>query len=265
MTLLRKPWRIGQTLLTVYYAYMVEYRAELLFWMLSGSLPIIMMGVWVQASENGQFGLSPIDFIRYFVAVFIVRQSTVVWVIWEFEREVLEGTLSPKLLQPLDPGWHYFVSHVAERFARLPFIVALLALFFWLYPNARWTPSWSDIGLCLIATSLSLILRFLMQYTLSMFAFWIERAAAIEQLWFLFYLFLSGMIAPINVFPDAVRNVIVWTPFPYMIHFPASVLIGSPVNLVQGFLMLIGWSGLFLVMNRWLWRKGLQKYSGMGA
>jgi ABC-2 type transport system permease protein len=34
----------------------------------------------------------------------VTRQLTVVWVIWELEKEVVQGYLSPRLLQPLDPG-----------------------------------------------------------------------------------------------------------------------------------------------------------------
>ena len=36
---MRRLLRIAQALFTVNYAHMVEYRAELLFWVLSGSLP----------------------------------------------------------------------------------------------------------------------------------------------------------------------------------------------------------------------------------
>jgi ABC-2 type transport system permease protein len=98
-----------------------------------------------------------------------------------------------------------------------------------------------------------------------MFAFWLERAYAIEQFWFLFYLFLSGLIAPLEVFPPAVREVVMWTPFPYMIHFPASILIGLPVNVGRGLLIMLDWIIIFWFLNRWLWRKGLKQYSGMGA
>lgn len=258
-------FRKASTLLTVYYAYMVEYRAELLLWVLSGTLPLILMGVWVEAAQEGQFGLSPLDFVRYFLAVFIVRQFTVVWVVWEFEREIVEGKLSFRLLQPLDPGWHHFFSHVAERFARLPFALALIGLFFLLYPQAVWMPDLWRIGLFLLVTMLAFALRFAMQYTFSMFAFWTERASAIENFWFLFYLFLSGMIAPLEVFPPAVQQVVVWTPFPYMIHFPASILIGLPTNILPGILIMVGWIALFMALNRWLWRQGLKQYSGMGA
>jgi ABC-type uncharacterized transport system permease subunit len=71
---------------------MLEYRAELFLWALSGALPFILMGVWMQAAETGQFGLKSIDFARYFLVAFIVRQINVVWVIWEFEREVVQGS-----------------------------------------------------------------------------------------------------------------------------------------------------------------------------
>ncbi|MGL5078234.1 MAG: multidrug ABC transporter permease, partial [Waterburya sp.] len=37
-------------ILTAYYAYMLEYRAEIFLWALSNSLPIILMGVWIQAA-----------------------------------------------------------------------------------------------------------------------------------------------------------------------------------------------------------------------
>ncbi|MBW4552142.1 MAG: ABC-2 family transporter protein [Aphanocapsa sp. GSE-SYN-MK-11-07L] len=258
-------WRRSVAFLSVYYAYMVEYRAELILWVLSGSLPLILMGVWMQAAQAGQFKLSATDFARYFLAVFLVRQFTVVWVIWEFEREVVEGRLSPRLLQPIDPVWHHVASHLSERLARLPFALALVGLFFILYPQAFWIPSGYDLLLAIPAIAIAFVLRFLTQYTLAMFAFWTERASAIEQFWFLFYLFLSGMIAPLELFPEAVRQVVLWTPFPYMIYFPASLLVGLPVNVGQGFLAIALWSLLFLALNRWLWRKGLKHYSGMGA
>jgi ABC-2 type transport system permease protein len=244
---------------------MVEYRAELILWVLAGSLPIILMGVWIQAAQGGQFGLTSVDFARYFLAVFLVRQFTVVWVIWEIEREVVEGKLSNRLLQPIDPVWHHIAAHVSERAARIPFAILLVGLFFILYPQAFWIPSLGTLLLFSFVVVLAFILRFVIQHTFSIFAFWTERASAIENFWFLFFLFLSGMIAPLEVFPEPVRAVVLLTPFPYLINFPASILVGIPVNLTQGLVSMLGWIVLFLVLNRWLWRQGLKRYSGMGA
>lgn len=259
--LLRKT----STLLQVYYAYMVEYRAELIFWVLSSSLPIILMGVWNQAASEGNFGLTPLQFTRYFIAVFFVRQFTIVWVIWDFEREVVEGLLSPKLLQPIDPVWHHLAGHIGERAARLPFCFMLIGLFFLIYPKAFWLPSPAQIGLTCLAVTCSFFMRFLIQYTFAMLAFWTERASALEDVWFLLYLFLSGLIAPYEVFPPLIRSIALWTPFPYMINFPASLLVGLPVDVLRGLGVIAAWFFVAWIANRWLWKQGLKQYSGMGA
>jgi ABC-2 type transport system permease protein len=257
--------KVFQTLLSVYYAYMLEYRAELVLWALSGCLPFILMGLWLEASQTGEFALEPVEFARYFLAAFIVRQLNVIWVVWEFEKEVVEGKLSMRLLQPLDPVWHHVASHVAERAARFPFIMGLILVFFTLYPDSFWIPSLGQILLGLLVVIIAFILRFLIQYTFALLCFWIERANAIEQFWFLFYLFFSGMIAPLEVFPESVRQVVLWTPFPYLIHFPAALLVGLPVDVLPSLGIMLGWVVLFWILNRWLWRRGLRQYSGMGA
>ncbi|MEA5512637.1 ABC transporter permease [Nodularia sp. UHCC 0506] len=253
------------TFLSVYYAYMLEYRAELILWVLAGALPIILMGVWIQAAQGGQFGLTPVDFARYFITVFFVRQLTVVWVIWDFEKEVIEGKLSFRLLQPIDPVWHHVAGHLSERVARIPFILLLIFLFFILYPQAIWWPNLGQFLLFGLAVILAFVLRFIIQYTFGLFAFWTERASALETFWLLFYLFLSGLIAPLEVFPETVRTIVMFTPFPYLINFPVSLLVGLPVDVARGFLSLVGWILLFLGANRLLWRAGLKRYSGMGA
>ena len=259
--ILRKAW----VLLVTYYALMLEYRAEIFFWALSGSLPLILMGVWMEASAEAQLGLQPVDFARYFLAVFIVRQFTLVWMIWEFEEQVVRGELSPRLLQPMNPLWHHVAIHLSERLARLPFGLVLVGLFFALYPQAIWLPRPGTLLLFSVVTVMVFILRFLIQSTLAMFAFWTERASALEQFLFLFYLFLSGYLAPLEMFPTVMREIVLWTPFPYLIHFPAAILVGLPVNLPRGLLTMVGWGIVFYSWNRWLWKRGLKHYSGMGA
>jgi len=41
--------------------------------------------------------------------------------------------------------------------------------------------------------------------------------------------------------------------------------VGIPQDIPRGFAMGLAWLVLFWLVNRWLWRKGLQHYSGMGA
>ncbi|WP_018461689.1 ABC transporter permease [Thermus oshimai] len=257
--------RKAKTLLQVYLAYMLEYRAELVLWALAGVLPLILMGVWMEAAEGGGFPLTSGEFARYFLMTYLVRQLTVVWVVWEFERDVVEGRLSFRLLKPLDPFFEHLAAHVAERLARLPFVLLLIGVFFLLFPEARFVPAWDDLFLGLLLTALAFLLRYLMQYTTALLTFWSERASALEEVFFLLYLFLSGTIAPLEVFPETVRALALLTPFPYLVYLPAATLAGQEVALWPGVGVVLLWGGFFLLLSRLLWRLGLRRYSGMGA
>ena len=257
--------RKAKTLLAVYLAYMLEYRAELFLWALAGALPLILLGVWTEAARGGEFALSPGEFARYFLMVFLVRQATVVWVVWEFERDVVEGRLSFRLLRPLDPFFDHLAAHVAERLARLPFVVLLTLLFFWLFPEARFVPEPGPFLLGFLFTLLAFLLRYLMQYTTAMLTFFTERAVSVEEVFFLLYLFLSGTIAPLEVFPEPLRTLALLTPFPYLVYLPAALLAGQEVELFPGVWVMLLWGAAFLLLWRLLLRLGLRHYSGQGA
>jgi ABC-2 type transport system permease protein len=246
---------------------MVEYRAELVLWALSMSLSFILMGVWYEASGRADVGLSQEQIVRYFFCVFLVRQFTAVWVVWELEQQIQRGQLSSQLLLPIDPVWKHLAGHVAERVARAPFVVLLSVLFFSLYPRGLFLPSGTDVVVFVALVILAFIVRFAIQYTIAMACFWLERASALESLHMLVFMFLSGAIAPLEAFPPALRAAALWTPFPFMVWLPARALMGGLDDdmLRRGVAVMIGWLVVFVVVNRLAWRRGLARYSSMGA
>lgn len=252
-------------MLSVYNAQMVEVRSEIFLWMLATAFPLILMGIWIQAGESGKFPLDAAQFAQYFTALFLVRQFTIVWVIYEFEFDVLQGRLSPFLLQPIDPVWRHVAAHTAERATRFPFVFAALGLVLYFIPQARWSPSLFDLVAGSAVIYLAFVLRFLIQYTFALCAFWTERASSIEQVWFMVYLFLSGLLGPLEVYSPTMRAVADFTPFPLLIYYPAQVLLGRPVDLVWVVGSLSAWCAAFFIINRVLWRIALKRYSAMGA
>lgn len=242
-----------------------EYRAELYLWALTGVMPIIMMGVWREAATRHDFGMSPSELTRYFLAVFLIRQLTMVWVIWEFESQVVSGTLSPQLLHPIHPFWRTLIWHLTERVARAPFALALLLLWLWAFPDALWVPSLRDVGLSALAVAAAFLTRFVIQSAFAAVAFWSERASSLEELWFIVFMALSGMLAPLEMFPPSVRSFAELTPFPYFVYFPVKLLLGQPVDVLKGFTVLALWGLAGFVGFRVLWRRGLRHYSAMGA
>ena len=260
----RHGWRVARALLVSQYALMLEYRAEIVLWALSGVLPLIMLGVWSGSGAGAGAGLSPQQISRYFLSAFLVRQFTVVWLIHVFEEDALQGRLSPFLLQPLAPLWRYLAAHFSEQASRVPIVAVMVLALGLVAPGLLWLPSARSLLLGLVAIQAAFLLRFLLQVVVTTLCFWSERAAALDLL-LIPYLFLSGLVAPLETFPPAVRRLAMATPFPWMVDFPARLLAGEEVNATLGFAAIAAWCLLLLPIGRWLWLAGLRRYSAMGA
>ncbi len=262
---LKKFFRVFIALLTTQYALMLEYRAEIALWAISGILPLIMLGLWSDTNAGNYYGVSNSEITSYFISAFFVRQFTVVWVMFSFEEDNIEGRLSPFLLQPIKPFWRYLTSHLAEQFTRIPFVFLILLLVYLVLPRSIWFPSAPNFLVGIIAIFLAFIVRFLLHWTFSMLCFWNERVSAIEKLLLIPYLFLSGLLAPIEAFPPMVRTIAMATPYPYLLSFPSKIISGQDVNILNVFMVLIGWGVFFLTLSIFAWRKGVRHYSAMGA
>ncbi|MEB3165532.1 MAG: ABC-2 family transporter protein [Cyanobacteriota bacterium] len=247
---------------------MLEYRAEIVLWALSGVLPLIMLAVWGQAAAGGTDttgGLGVAALSRYFLAAFVVRQFTIIWVIHSFEEDIVAGRLSPYLLQPLAPVWRYVAAHLAEQVTRLPFVLAILALLVVVHPAAGWLPEPPRLLAGLLAIPMAFALRFALQWILTMLCFWSERASALERLLYIPYLFLSGLVAPLEAYPEPVRAFAMATPFPWMVHFPAQLLAGADVPVAQGFAALLLWTAVLVPIGWLCWKAGLRRHAALGA
>ena len=266
-----------RTYFVVYYGLMTAYRAEIMLWAVATALPLIMMGVWTQAAETGQFTLTSAEMARYFIAVYFLRQLTIVWVIYDFEWHVVEGRLSPRLLHPIDPGWGFFISHFSEQACRLPMVAALVGLCYLLFPAAFvgtpeepgvWAPGWGGALGAIAAMYLAFCCRYALQYTLAMLSFWLERVTRVDELVMIPFMFFSGILFPLGelkAWSTELYEVALLTPFPWMLWFPANLLTGGDVPILRGFITLFIWTALFWAVNRLLWRRGLKHYSAMGA
>ncbi|MFY8148506.1 MAG: ABC transporter permease [Prochlorococcaceae cyanobacterium] len=257
--------RIARALLSSQYAVMLEYRAEIALWALSGVLPLIMLAVWIDSPGARAAGLGPQQLGPYFLAAFVVRQFTVVWLIQVFEEDALQGKLSPQLLQPLHPLWRHLAAHLAEQLTRVPFVLLMLLAVGLLQPVLLARPTPAQLLLGALACFGAFLLRFLLQSLLAMLCFWSERAAALDRLLLIPYLFLSGLVAPLETFPPVVRQLAYATPFPWMLSFPARLLAGQPEPVLRGFAALTLWCVLLLPPLALAWRAGLRRYSSMGA
>ncbi|HEX9508639.1 MAG TPA: ABC-2 family transporter protein, partial [Myxococcales bacterium] len=128
----RNTIRAAPTLFRIGFSEAIAYRAELLVWVLSTTMPLIMLALWSAVAQDGPVGrFGQPQFVAYFLATFVVRQLTGAWVSWEMNFEVRQGTLAMRLLRPIHPLWSYAVENLAALPMRLLVAgpVAVIALF----------------------------------------------------------------------------------------------------------------------------------------
>ena len=253
------------TLLKVQYSNMLEYRVEIALWAVSGIIPFFMLNIWTNNNLNEAININNTMLSRYFLSAFFVRQFSVVWVVFSFEEDALLGKLSPYIIQPLNPFFRYFTQHIAEQITRFPFALIIAIFFFLINPESIWFPNLIFLFLSFISTFLSFLIQFLIQSIIACLCFWTEKASSIERLFFIPTLFLSGLLAPVASFPKYVKSWIYFTPFPYLIDFPANLLSGNKTNISGGFIMQILWILLLFPLFTKIWYEGTKKYTAMGS
>lgn len=263
-------FRKTRVLLSVWFGHMSAYRAEIVIWILTGSVPLIMLAVWIgkaQTSGGTVQGYSPQDFAAYFLAAWLSQQMIVAWVSWEMDQHIRLGTLSSKLLRPLNVFWEMVAAHVAERMVRLPVILLIIGIGLLLVPGTRLTPDPAHALVYLVSIQIAWAIRFQLSYSVGLLTFWVDRATAIEELYFVISAFLTGAFAPLDLYPPTVRAIIDWTPFPYLIYYPVQILTGTlswpEIWRVMG--VQIIWAAIFYAIRTVLWRRGIRRYGAVGA
>ena len=64
---------------------------------------------------------------------------------------------------------------------------------------------------------------------------------------------------------EQIRRLAEWTPFPWTLRFPASLLAGEPLAIAPGLAVQLAWIALLSPVLLLLWRAGVRRYSAMGA
>jgi ABC-2 type transport system permease protein len=144
----------------------------------------------------------------------------------------------------------------------IPVVVVLTIVFRPSFTISVWT------ALAFVpALILAMALRFAVEWTLASIAFWVTRVNAINQLYFVVFLFLSGFVAPLNLLPGPVRGIAEMLPFYRMLGFPVELLLGrlSPTQALVGFGAQLGWLGFALLLLNVTWARGVRQYSAVGA
>jgi ABC-2 type transport system permease protein len=229
--------------------------------------PVVYLVVWRTVAGAGSVGgYDASGFAAYYLTLMIVNHATFSWIMHEYDYEVRQGMLSAKLLKPTHPIHIHLADNVAYKAIAFSVVLpaaGLLALYF----QPRLAPTFAQVAAFLLALLLAFALRWLLEYSLALAAFWTTRVGAVNNIYYAAYFFLAGIVAPTDVLPPTIQQITALFPFRYTIAFPIEVLLGRVEGdaLLLGLLAQVGWIGFAFVAFRLIWRAGLRRYSAVGA
>jgi ABC-2 type transport system permease protein len=246
----------------------VAYRAEMLIWMLTTTMPIVSLSLWSAVAEEGPVGrFSQSDFAVYFIAVLLVRQLTSSWLVWQMNQEIKSGIFGQKLLRPVHPLWLYSAENLGAVPIRLVLcapLIVLSAIFFDAVPLPRTALSALVFILALIG---GWLLNFFIMAFVGALAFFLESSAGLFEFYMIGFMVFSGYLVPLDLFPPGMRALADVLPFRYGLAFPVEVATGAVAGTAMLRLLAIQWGLIALSGAAALlaFRAGVRRFAAFGG
>ena len=252
-------------------AYRFNYLTRTLF----SFIPLFaMLSLWqtIYAHRNGTAGTSSFsqsEMMFYYLLVAVVDVLTAVNEDdWQIAADIREGNISQFLLKPVDYLWYRLCLFFSGRIAFIAVAGIPLAIFIFCFRQYVLPPA--DLTALLVfpvSLVLTALLQFFISYAMAMLAFWLLEISTFIFILFAFEYLASGHLFPLDILPPVLKQILYLTPFPYQMYFPISIYLGKAagVELWRGLIIQFLWVIAAYAFARFMWRRGIKRYSAFGG
>jgi ABC-2 type transport system permease protein len=250
------------------FAEAVAYRAEMLVWLLSTTMPLVMLALMTAVAREapiGRFGQA--DFTAYYLAALVVRLNTGAWVIWEVNFEIRQGTLAFRLLRPVHPLVAYACENVGAMPLRLLISLPIAVAAVLVVGPGRFTHDPLLLALFPVTIAGGWLITFLAMALIGSLAFRLEQSGALFEAWLGLFGVFSGYLIPLELFPPWLAAAARLLPFRYMLAFPVELVIGMRPRAEALRELAIQWAfiAVLALAARASWRAGLRRFAAFGG
>jgi ABC-2 type transport system permease protein len=251
-------------------AYRFNYLTRTLF----SFIPLFaMLSLWRVIYENqhgaGTSNFSQAEMMFYYLLVAAVDVLTAVNEDdWQIAADIREGNISQFLLKPVDYLWYRLCLFFSGRIAFIAVAGLPLAIFIFCFRQYVLPPvNLTALLVFPVSLVLTALLQFFISYAMAMLAFWLLEISTFIFILFAFEYLASGHLFPLDILPPVLKQILFLTPFPYQMYFPISVYLGKAAGaeLWRGLIIQFLWVIAAYVFARFMWRRGIKKYSAFGG
>jgi len=248
------------------------YRLSFVLWRVRSLVSfLVLLFFWLAVySQTSSFaGYQKSQMFTYVIGVAFLRG-----LIFATRSNVLaswirDGGLNIILIRPLSVFKVLLSRDLADKLLNVGFVILEIFLIAKIFNLSLFLPkSFLTIVCFLIFLALAFFLNFFISIVISLTAFWTDDIWAVRFLFGVIFLELfSGALFPIDILPGGLKNVLFWTPFPYLVYFPLKVWLGQANRgeITRIILVCAAWTILFLWLAKRLWDKGYKEYGAYGG
>lgn len=207
--------------------------------------------------------------ISYYLLVTIVDALTgVTEDDWQIAADIKDGNINQFLLKPIDYMAYRLCLFFSGRMIYVVVAFTPVLLFVLLQRQYFVAPaSWTIFPIFLVSLVMTALLQFFMSYVMAMLAFWVLEVSTFIFILFALEYVAGGHLFPIDILPGGLAQALKFTPFPYQLFFPVSIYLGrvEGSELWSGLGIQFFWVLFFLGLGRFVWSRGIRKYTAVGG
>jgi ABC-2 type transport system permease protein len=254
----------------------MTYRADFLLTTFLRFLPmlttiLLWKSIYDASGSSRHNGYSYDEMIAYLLLVNISRIfSSMPGLAGGIAREIRDGTLKKYLIQPLDMLNYLVAYRVAHKVAYIVASALPYGLLFFICRDFFVGHVPADVVTWLaylVSLALAFLIGFYFEACVGMVGFWFLEVTSLLYIVMTLNFFVSGHMLPLDLLGHPWADILKALPFQYMAYFPAVVFLKK----VEGPDLLVGlaaelvWALAFLALARWLFRRGMTRYSAFGG
>lgn len=263
-------------LLRIGFAESVAYRTELFLWVLSSTMPLVMMALFsavasspdFQGSQGiGRYGAAHI--VTYFLVTLVVRQVTSSWAAWQLGRDIRQGVLSLRLLKPVHPLLSYGIESLTAIPLRLMAMSPVLVVCVLVIDPKTMSAKPMMCWLALLAVTQAWLLSVALSLFVGCLSFFLESGVKLMDFVQVAFFLASGYLIPVDLFPPWARAIVDVLPFRYQLALPVEILTGAydatPSLAVTMCLRQALYAAAFFAALSLTWRRGVLRFEAFGG
>ncbi|MFP4662169.1 MAG: ABC transporter permease [Halanaerobiales bacterium] len=248
------------------------YRSHMLVSLFVGPVYfLVQYYIWssVYTGQDVINGFNLSEMLTYYGITTLINYCIMDFAGWNLQMLIRTGRFITFILRPVSHRLFAFSQKVGHRLLGFWLELIPVYLVFLLVFDIKLIPAslfWSILSILL-----GFMMMFLVNYCIGITGFWLTRTDGIRSIFLMCRDVFAGVFIPLTFFPEILQKVLFFLPFQYISYVPVRVFIGdyhlSGINL--DIPQIVGLQAVYVVImlliSEIMWRKGIRKFTGVGA